>query len=124
MPRIINQFGRKMCQKKRKDVTYIPYVLLYFILSYIYFYKNILLHMSGGLLKIRSVHKYALIFLFLLCQLCICFNQEFNSSEKSDHKKIRSQETINCIKRETVKLDEKNPKFLMLCIQSDNFQSC
>ena len=48
VPRIIDQFGRKRCQKKRKDVDYKLFKI---------FFKNILVYMSSRLLKIRSVHS-------------------------------------------------------------------
>ena len=51
MTRIICQFGRKRCQKKRKYVDY----KLFKEIS-----KNILLYMSSRLSKIHSVHTYAM----------------------------------------------------------------
>ena len=52
LPRIIDQFGHKKCQKKRKDVTY----KLQKKCS-----QKYLLYMSNQLSKIRSVHTYAII---------------------------------------------------------------
>ena len=46
--RIVDQFGRKTCQKKRKNVIH---QLLF---------KNILLYMNGRQSKIRSVHMYVI----------------------------------------------------------------
>ena len=51
MPQIIDQFGHKMCQKKRKDVDY---KLLQD------FFKNIFLYMHCRLSKIRSVQTYVI----------------------------------------------------------------
>ena len=48
---MIEQFGRKRCQKKRKDVSFA-------LLSQ--FFQKYVLHMNGGLLKIRVVHTYVL----------------------------------------------------------------
>ena len=102
MTRVIDQFGLKMRQKKRKDVSYalpgsqllMAAVAVVFacvaesvalsrsriseratqrirwcnvvaqsvLPAHFYksFFKNILVHMNGGLLEIRSVHTYAL----------------------------------------------------------------
>ena len=46
---IIDQFGRKRCPKKSKDVDYKLYKS---------FFRNILLYMNVRLSKIRSVHTY------------------------------------------------------------------
>ena len=51
MARIIDQFGLKRCQMKRKDVDY---KLL------LEFFKNVLLYISSRLSKIRSVHTYVM----------------------------------------------------------------
>ena len=51
VPQKIDQFGRKRCKKKRKDVSY---------QLIIQNFQNIVLHISGGLSKINSVHTYEL----------------------------------------------------------------
>ena len=51
VPRIIDQLGRKMCQKKRKDMDY--------------------MYINGQLSKIRSVHTYVILRTVYFVWICI-----------------------------------------------------
>ena len=59
MLQVIDQFGRKRCQKKRKDMNYCTSF-------YKSFFKNMLLYINGRLSRFCSVHTYALDGLFWL----------------------------------------------------------
>ena len=61
MARIIDQFGRKRCKKKRKDVGY---KLL------CNFFLNILWYMYGRLLNICSLHRYVMHQMFYFERYC------------------------------------------------------
>ena len=56
VPRTIDQFGRKRCQKKHKDV------------DYNFLFQKYLLNMSSRLSKIRSVHTYVIPGRFILVE--------------------------------------------------------
>ena len=58
--RIINQCGRKRCQKKRKDVS----------CQFKEFFKNILLFMNGWQSKIWLVHTYGVRYIHVFARQC------------------------------------------------------